>query len=66
VYVAAAGENVAGSLSAEATVARQPVEIVHTEGDQVLVQGLVQGGDRVITAGTHRVVPGQSVSVSVP
>ncbi|MEA5452020.1 efflux RND transporter periplasmic adaptor subunit [Leptolyngbya sp. CCNP1308] len=58
VYVAATGEN-----STAATVARQPVEIVHTEGNRVLVAGLVEAGDRVITAGTHRVVPGQTVSV---
>jgi multidrug efflux pump subunit AcrA (membrane-fusion protein) len=57
VYVAA------GEGASEATVARQPVEIVHTEGDQVLVQGLVQGGDRVITSGTHRVVPCQAIRV---
>ncbi|MEY3298183.1 MAG: hypothetical protein RLZZ597_1443 [Cyanobacteriota bacterium] len=44
-----------------ATVTRQPVEILHTEGDRVLVQGLVEGGDRVIRSGTHRVVPGQIV-----
>ncbi len=58
VYVA-----VATDASPEAKVARQPVEIVHTEGDRVLVQGLVQSGDRVIAAGTHRVVPGQVVIV---
>ncbi len=46
---------------AGATVTRQPVEILHTEGDRVLVQGLVEGGDRVIRSGTHRVVPGQTV-----
>ncbi|MGG6238739.1 efflux RND transporter periplasmic adaptor subunit [Nodosilinea sp. AN01ver1] len=55
VYVAEPGEDAAA-------VARQPVEIVHTEGDRVLVQGLVDAGDRVITSGTHRVVPGQAVS----
>ena len=66
VYVAASGENAPDPGSAQATVTRQPVEIVHTEGDRVLVQGLVQEGDRVIAAGTHRVVPGQAVSVSVP
>ncbi|HZG37996.1 MAG TPA: efflux RND transporter periplasmic adaptor subunit [Nodosilinea sp.] len=58
VYVAA------GESAAEAEVARQPVEIVHTEGNRVLVQGLVAAGDRVITAGTHRVVPGQAVSLT--
>ncbi|MBE9113003.1 efflux RND transporter periplasmic adaptor subunit [Nodosilinea sp. LEGE 07298] len=57
VYVADRSEDAA------ARVARQPVEIVHTEGDRVLVQGLVEPGDRVITAGTHRVVPGQVVSI---
>ncbi|MGB3312602.1 MAG: efflux RND transporter periplasmic adaptor subunit [Nodosilinea sp.] len=56
VYVAEPNQDAA------AEVARQPVEIVHTEGDRVLVQGLVEPGDRVITAGTHRVVPGQAVS----
>ncbi|MEO1068648.1 MAG: efflux RND transporter periplasmic adaptor subunit [Cyanobacteria bacterium J06638_6] len=59
VYVAETSED-----AETAAVARQPVEIVHTEGDRVLVQGLVQPGDRVITAGTHRVVPGQAVSVN--
>ncbi|WP_017301181.1 efflux RND transporter periplasmic adaptor subunit [Nodosilinea nodulosa] len=58
VYVADHNED-----SAQAKVARQPVEIVYTEGDRVLVNGLVQSGDRVITSGTHRVVPGQTVSV---
>lgn len=58
VYVAA------GEESAAAMVTRQPVEILYTEGDRVLVQGLVQAGDRVITSGTHRIVPGQSVRVS--
>jgi hypothetical protein len=44
-------------------VARRHVEIVHTEGDRVLVQGMVQPGDQVIPSGTHRVVPGQGVRV---
>ncbi len=60
VYVAV-GTGATGDRAAEATVTRQPVEILHTEGDRVLVQGLVEGGDRVIASGTHRVVPGQSV-----
>lgn len=57
VYVAA------GDRNSEATVTRQLVEVLHTEGEQVLVQGLVEEGDRIITSGTHRVVPGQTVSV---
>ncbi len=44
-----------------ATVERREVEIVHTDGDRALVRGTVFGGDRVIIAGTHRVVPGQRI-----
>ncbi len=58
VYVTASA-----SESPHSQVTRQPVEIVHTEGDRVLVQGLVKAGDQVIMSGSHRVVPGQAVSV---
>jgi multidrug efflux pump subunit AcrA (membrane-fusion protein) len=44
-----------------ATVERREVEIVHTDGDRALVRGTVFGGDRVIVAGTHRVVPEQRI-----
>ncbi|HIK46665.1 MAG TPA: efflux RND transporter periplasmic adaptor subunit [Leptolyngbyaceae cyanobacterium M65_K2018_010] len=60
VYVA----NPIAGAAASPQVTRQPVEIIHTEGDRVLVQGLVQPGDRVIISGSHRVVPGQVVSLS--
>ncbi|WOD39563.1 efflux RND transporter periplasmic adaptor subunit [Nodosilinea sp. E11] len=60
VYVARGEES-----AATYTVARQPVELLHTEGERVLVQGLVETGDRVISSGTHRVVPGQAVNVSL-
>lgn len=46
-----------------ATVERREVEIVHTDGDRALVRGTVFGGDRVIIAGTHRVVPGQRIQL---
>ncbi|MDA0268338.1 MAG: HlyD family efflux transporter periplasmic adaptor subunit, partial [Cyanobacteria bacterium] len=39
-------------------VGRRDVEVMYTEGDRVLVRGTVQAGDRAITRGTHRVVPG--------
>ncbi|MGF1568743.1 MAG: efflux RND transporter periplasmic adaptor subunit [Nodosilinea sp.] len=63
-YVAKAGETPNPAQAPAFTVAPQPVEILHTEGDRVLVQGLVQPGDQVIAAGTHRVVPGQVVSIA--
>lgn len=47
----------------EPVVARRHVEIIQTEGDRMLVQGMVQPGDQVIPSGTHRVVPGQTVRV---
>jgi hypothetical protein len=43
------------------TVGRRDVEVIYTEGDRVLVRGTVQGGDRAITSGTQRVVPGETV-----
>ncbi|MEM9539257.1 MAG: efflux RND transporter periplasmic adaptor subunit [Cyanobacteria bacterium P01_E01_bin.42] len=40
-------------------VARRDVEVLHAEGDRVLVRGTLQAGDRVILDGTHRIVSGQ-------
>jgi len=42
-------------------VARQEVEILHTEGERALVRGTLQAGDRVIREGVQRIVPGQWV-----
>ncbi|MBE9111590.1 efflux RND transporter periplasmic adaptor subunit, partial [Nodosilinea sp. LEGE 07298] len=37
------------------------VEILHQESDRALVQGTLQAGDRIISSGVHRLVPGQYV-----
>lgn len=37
------------------------VEILHQESDRVLVQGALQGGDRIVANGVHRLVLGQQV-----
>ncbi|NEP57400.1 MAG: efflux RND transporter periplasmic adaptor subunit [Symploca sp. SIO2G7] len=42
-------------------VQRREVELLHTEGDNAFVRGLVEAGDRVIKDGTQRLVPGQLV-----
>lgn len=42
-------------------VERREVEVLHTEGDRVLVRGTIQAGDTVIVDGTQRIVPGQLV-----
>ncbi|MBD2057404.1 efflux RND transporter periplasmic adaptor subunit [Oculatella sp. FACHB-28] len=44
---------------------RRDVEVLHTETDRVLVRGLLQAGDRVVTEGVQRLVPGQSAQ-SIP
>ncbi|WP_375549504.1 efflux RND transporter periplasmic adaptor subunit [Oceanicaulis alexandrii] len=38
-----------------------PVEILHSEGDRVYLRGAVEDGQHVLTAGVHRVAPGQPV-----
>ncbi len=45
------------------TVSRRDVEVVHTEGDRALVRGTLQGGEKAIATGTHRIVPGKRVRV---
>ncbi len=42
---------------------QRDVEILHTEGEQVLVRGTLQDNDRVISGGSHRIVDGQAVTV---
>ena len=59
-------------------VARRDVEVLYTESDssevgdsplerqsqRAFIRGLVEGGDRVITSGTHKVVAGQRVTLA--
>ncbi|MBD2256770.1 efflux RND transporter periplasmic adaptor subunit [Pseudanabaena sp. FACHB-2040] len=61
VYVAVPRED---GAEAGFEVARRDVELLHTEGDRILIRGMVQPGEQVIAAGAHRVVPGQSVSIT--
>ena len=45
-------------------VERRDVEVLHTESNRVLVRGTLNSGDRVISSGTHRVVPDQLVRLA--
>jgi RND family efflux transporter MFP subunit len=45
-------------------VERRDVEVLHTESNRVLVRGTLNSGDRVVTNGTHRVVPNQLVRLA--
>jgi len=42
-------------------VAREAVEVLHTETDRAFVRGTLEAGDQVIATGLQRVVPGQRV-----
>lgn len=42
-------------------IAQQAIEILHQEGDRVLVRGTLQPGDQVVANGVHRMAPGQLV-----
>ncbi|MEO1144910.1 MAG: efflux RND transporter periplasmic adaptor subunit [Cyanobacteria bacterium J06638_22] len=44
-------------------VERRQVEVLHTEGDRAFVRGVLVAGDRVITDGVQRLVPGQQVQL---
>jgi len=44
-------------------VERRDVEVLHTEGDRVLVRGTLTAGDRIVRAGVQRIVPGQVVNL---
>lgn len=44
-------------------IERRDVEVLHTESDRVLVRGTLSSGDRVVVRGTHRISPGQAVTV---
>ena len=46
-----------------ATCQRKTVEVLKTDGDRVLVQGMLNRGDRVIADGTHRLTAGMTASV---
>ena len=45
------------------TIESRPVEVLHTEGERVLVRGTIQSKDRVVSGGVQRIVPGQRVKV---
>ncbi len=45
---------------------RRDVEILHTDGEQAFVRGTLSDGELIVTAGTHRLVAGQRVTVMDP
>jgi len=45
-------------------IVKKDLEVLHTEGERVLVRGTLNDKDRVVVSGTNRLAPGQLVSVS--
>ncbi len=45
----------------KSVIQRRPVEVLHTSGEKVLIQGTVSVGDRVVISGVQRLVSGQQV-----
>lgn len=52
------------SATDQSIAAKRDVEALHTDGERVLVRGMLEAGDRVIVGGTHRIVAGQRVTTS--
>ncbi len=50
-----------GEEATSYVVRPQTVEVLHQEGDRVLVTGTLQPDDRVVASGAHRLVPEQQV-----
>ena len=53
--------NVQGDEDGKLIAQQAAIEILDFADDQVYVRGLLEDGDRVVAAGTHRVVPGMIV-----
>ncbi|MEL6929380.1 MAG: efflux RND transporter periplasmic adaptor subunit [Cyanobacteria bacterium J06600_6] len=63
-YVLSAPENIADQKQEVFRIDQNNVEILHSEGDRILVRGTLQPQQQVIVDGIHRLVPGQLVRVS--
>ena len=63
VYVAEPGATEGGPDDAS-VLSRRQVELLHLVGENVYVRGTLEPGERVVSAGLHRLVPGQRVTTS--
>jgi hypothetical protein len=45
-------------------LSRRQVELLHLVGEDVYVKGTLEAGERVVSAGLHRLVPGQRVTTT--
>ncbi|MCP3920203.1 MAG: efflux RND transporter periplasmic adaptor subunit [bacterium] len=49
-------------ITADDTVARAQVEVLHSDGSRAFVRGTLRTGDRILASGAQRVAPGQHVA----
>lgn len=49
-------------ITADSTLERRIVEVLHAEADRAFVRGTLSDGDRVVRTGVQRLVPGQRVT----
>jgi RND family efflux transporter MFP subunit len=61
VYLVVPGAGTADTSGPTHRVRRAQVEVLHTRTRRVFVRGAIRSGQRIITAGVERVVPGQAV-----
>ena len=54
---------IAGSSDSEFVLEKRQVEVLHTEGDRVLVRGTLQTGDRIVVDGIHKLASTQRVMI---
>lgn len=52
-----------GNQADEAILEKRQVEVLHTEGDRVLVRGTLQAGDRIVVDGIHKLANQQPVLI---
>ncbi|MBE9063158.1 efflux RND transporter periplasmic adaptor subunit [cf. Phormidesmis sp. LEGE 11477] len=57
-------ESIEAAGEVEYVVQPQSVEVIHEEGDRVLVTGTIRANDEIVASGAHRLVPGQQVSLT--
>ncbi len=63
-YLAEADDSAPAGLAASHRISRRGVELVHQESGRVFVRGRLRDGEKVVSSGLHRVVPGQWVRVT--
>jgi len=61
IYLVAAEAGTGEGSEPSHRVRRAQVEVLHTRTHRVFVRGAIRSGQRIITAGVERVVPGQAV-----